>query len=268
MTMIKRVLILISLILQFCFLHAGIVVLNGLTHSYKVENGKVYKGKIAIENTSTNPQNVKIFLQDFKYQSDGTTHYTALHTNNRSNGSWIKLNTNLVALKGKEKTEIFYEITVPNTSVDPGSYWSVIIVEPVEDIKPSNDKPGVNITSVIRYAIQVITDYNAEKAKPDLKFEGVKIEKQDHKQAVKIAIANQGNLYCRPTASIEIYNRKTGEKIGNFSGMAMGLLPQTSKTFDIDISKVPPGQYKAVIITTDEDENAFALNVELEVKND
>ncbi|WP_228426722.1 hypothetical protein [Chryseobacterium carnipullorum] len=48
----------------------------------------------------------------------------------------------------------------------------------------------------------------------------------------------------------------------------MGLLPQTSKSFHIDISKVPPAQYKAVIIATDEDENAFALNVELEVKND
>nr|WP_315025674.1 DUF3324 domain-containing protein [uncultured Chryseobacterium sp.] len=266
--MIKRVLILISLILQFCFLHAGIVVLNGLTHSYKVENGKVYKGKIAIENTSADPQSVKIFLQDFTYNANGTTNYTALHTNSRTNGDWIKLNTNLVTLKGKEKTEILYEITIPDTSIDAGSYWSVIMVEPVEDIKPSNDKPGVKITSVIRYAIQVITDYNTEKAKPDLKFEGVKVEKQEQKQVVKIAIANQGNLYCRPTASIEIYTRKTGEKIGNFSGMAMGLLPQTSKTFDIDISKIPPGQYKAVIITTDEDENAFALNVELEIKND
>ncbi|AZA85047.1 hypothetical protein C1637_10675 [Chryseobacterium lactis] len=266
--MMKRVLILISLILQFCFLHAGIVVLNGLTHSYKVENGKVYKGKISIENTGSNPQNVKIFLQDFTYNANGTTSYTNLHTNNRTNGDWIKLNTNLVTLKGKEKSEILYEITVPDKAVDPGSYWSVVIVEPVEDIKPSDKKAGVNITSVIRYAIQVITDYDSEKAKPDLKFEGVKVEKQDQNQLVKIAIANQGNLYCRPTASIEIYNRKTGEKIGNFSSLPMGLLPQTSKSFDIDISKVPPGPYKAVIITTDEDENAFALNVELEVKND
>lgn len=266
--MIKRILLLITFMLQFAFLHAGIVVLNGLTHSYKIENGKVYKGKIAIENTSSNTQNVKLFLQDFTYHADGTLNYTELHTNNRTNGNWIKLNTNLVTLKGKEKTEVFYEITVPNQALDPGSYWSVIIVEPVDDIKPSDNKPGVNITSVVRYAIQVITDIETEKAKPDLKFENVKVEKEEGKQTVKIAIANNGNLYCRPTASIEIYHRKTGKKIGTFSSLTMGLLPTTSKTFPIEISKVPPDQYTATIMATDEEENAFAINVELEVKND
>ncbi|UTX46958.1 WxL protein host-binding domain-containing protein [Chryseobacterium sp. MA9] len=266
--MIKRILLLITLILQFSFLHAGIVILNGLTHSYKIENGKVYKGKVAIENTSNNPQSVKLFLQDFAYHADGTINYSALHTNKRTNGEWIKLNTNLITLKGKEKTEVFYEITVPNQARDSGSYWSVIIVEPVEDIKPNDNKPGVNITSVIRYAIQVITDFETEKAKPDLKFESVKVEKQEGKQTVKIAIANNGNLYCKPTTAIEIYNRKTGEKVGTYSSLTMGLLPGTSKTFYIDISKIPPDKYKAAIIATDEEENAFALNVELEVKND
>lgn len=136
MMMIKRVLFLMFLMLQLSFLHAGIVVLNGLTHNYKVENGKVYKGKIAIENTGSKPQNVKIFLQDFAYLADGSISYTSIRTNNRTNGDWIKLNTNLITLKGKEKTEVFYEISVPDQSVNPGSYWSVIIVEPVEDINP------------------------------------------------------------------------------------------------------------------------------------
>lgn len=266
--MIKRILLLITLILQFSFLHAGIVILNGLTHSYKIENGKVYKGKVSIENTSNNPQSVKLFLQDFGYHADGTINYTAVRTNKRTNGEWIKLNTNLVSLKGKEKTEVFYEITVPNQVADPGSYWSVIIVEPVEDIKPSDSKTGVSITSVIRYAIQVITDFETEKAKPDLKFESVKVEKQEGKQTAMIAIANNGNLYCKPTATIEIYNRKTGEKVGSYSSLTMGLLPDNSKTFYIDISKIPQDKYRATIIATDEEENAFALNVELEVKND
>lgn len=266
--MIKRILLFITLILHFCFLHAGIVILNGLTHSYKIENGKVYKGKISIENTGSNPQIVKIFLQDFSYNSDGSIHYTALHTNEHTNGDWIKLNTNLLTLKGKEKSEVFYEITVPNQTMDAGSYWSTIIVEPMEDVKPSDNKPGVSITSIIRYAIQIITDFETEKAKPDLKFESVKVEKQDGKQIAKIAIANKGTLYCKPTAAIEIYNRKTGEKIGTYSSLTMGLLPNTSKTFYIDISKVPPDTYKVVIIATDEEENAFAINLELEVKND
>ncbi|ASW76510.1 hypothetical protein IQ37_06480 [Chryseobacterium piperi] len=266
--MIKRIFFFAFLIIPYLFLQASIVVLNGLTHNYKVESGQVYKGKVAIENTGSKPQNVKIFLQDFTYQANGSINYTEPHTNEKTNSDWIKLNTNYITLKAKEKTEVYYEITVPNQLAKPGSYWSVIIVEPVEDVKPSDSKAGVNITSIVRYAIQVITDYNAENIKPDLKFESVKVEKEEGRQVLKIAISNKGDIYCKPTATIEMYNRKSGQKIGTFSSLAMGLLPQTSKSFPIDISKIPPDKYNAVIIATDEDENAFALNVELEVKND
>lgn len=266
--MIRRTLFLITLLFSVCFLQANIVILNGLSHNHKVENGQVYKGKISIENIGNQPQSVKLFLQDFTYQSDGSIHYTAPNTNIKTNTNWIKLNTNLITLKAKEKTEIFYEITIPKQITDFGSYWSVVIVEPVENIKPSNDKQGINITSVVRYAIQIITDVDSEKAKPDLKFEDLKIEKEEGRQILKIAIVNKGNLYCKPIATVEIYNIKSGEKLGTFSSLAMGLLPQTSKSFYVDISKMPPNKYNAVLIATDEDENAFALNVELEVKND
>ena len=267
MYMLSRTIYLIILLFSVGCVKANIVILNGLSHSYKVENGQVYKGRISIENTSSQPQDVKLFFQDFSYQASGLIQYSVPKTNPKSNADWIKLNTNLVSLQGKQKTEILYEITVPQEISDAGSYWSVIIVEPVDNLKPKNENTGVNITSIVRYAIQIITDLDAEKAKPDLKFEGLKIEKEDKIKILKIAIANEGNLYCKATATIEIY-KKNGEKIGTFFSQPMGLLPQTSKSFHIDISKINPEKYNAVIIATDEDENSFAINVELEIKND
>lgn len=264
----KRILFTIAFILQLGYMQAGLVILNGLSHTYKVENGQIYKGKIAIENTGNTTQNVKIFPQDFSYKSDGTITYSTVHTNSKTNADWIKLNTNTVALKAKEKTDIYYEILIPNNIERPGSYWSVLIVEPIDDIKPSDAKVGVNITSVVRYAIQIITDYKTENIKPELKFEGVKVDKKADKRFLNIAIANNGALYCKLATSVDIYSKKSGQKTGNFSSLPMGLLPDTSKTFYIDISKLPPDKYNAAIIATDEDENAFALNVELEIKND
>lgn len=265
---VMRLLLCIALFLQFGYLQASIVILNGLTHTYKVEGGQVYKGKIEMENTGNSLQNVKIFMQDYSYKADGTISYIKPHTNEKTNADWIKLNTNLITLKAKEKTEVYYEITVPHQVADSGSYWSVIIVEPVEDIKPSDSKGGVNISSIIRYAIQIITDYDSENAKPDLKFESIRIDKEEGKRSLKIAIANIGKLYCKSTATVEVYSRKTGQKAGIFSSQAMSLLPSTSKSFFIDISKLPPDKYNAVVIATDENENAFAINVELDVKND
>lgn len=268
MMMIRPILLLLLSFFPFYFAEAGIVVLNGLSHTYKVENGKVYQGKIAIENNGRQSQNVKLFLQDFSYQADGTLSYLPPHSNIKSNAEWIRMNTNLITLKAKEKTEVYYEITVPDHLSEPGSYWSVIMVEPVEDPKPADGSQGISITSVIRYAIQVITDFHAEKARPDLKFEGIKIEKENGRQFLNIAVANKGNLYCKPTVTIEIYHTSDGRKTGTFSGQAMGILPQTSKSFPIDIGKMPPARYSAVLMATDEDENAFAITTELEIKNE
>jgi len=61
-----------------------------------------------MENTSNQPQSVKIFLQDFSYTSDGTINYSTPQTNNGTNAGWIKFNTNLVTIKGKQKTEVYH----------------------------------------------------------------------------------------------------------------------------------------------------------------
>ncbi|KQR93904.1 hypothetical protein ASG01_08585 [Chryseobacterium sp. Leaf180] len=264
--MLKKLLFFALFVLYFQNVTAGIVILNGLSHTYKVENGKVYQGSLEIENTGTAPQNVKIFLQDLNYTSDGTIQYSAPLSSSKSNAKWIKINTNLLTLKGKEKTVVRYEITVPQSVAGSGSFWSVIMVEPVDDIKPSDKQAGINITSIVRYAVQIITDYKSEDAKPEFKFEKVRVDSQDKKKILKIAIANTGNLFTKAIASVEIYNSKNGEKLGTFSSQALGLLPGTSKTFDIDISKMAASKYAAVVLATDEDDNAFALNVELDVK--
>ncbi|MGH2624129.1 MAG: hypothetical protein ACRDE7_10720, partial [Sphingobacterium sp.] len=164
---------------------AGIVVLNGLTHTYQTDKGQVYKGKIEIQNTGNAPQAVKLYLQDITYSYDGTIEYSAPATNPKTNTGWIKLNSNLVNLKQKEKTEIFYEITVPDSISLPGSYWSTLIVEPVEELIPKNDATGIQITSIVRYAIQIITNYSTQNLKPDLLFKHVEVNKTTTKKQVK-----------------------------------------------------------------------------------
>jgi hypothetical protein len=86
------------------------------------------------------PQSVKLFLQDFSYQSDGTIQYSAPHTNVKTNTDWIKMNTNLNALKSKEKQKSIMKLPFLIKITEPGSYWSVIIVEPVEEINPNDNK--------------------------------------------------------------------------------------------------------------------------------
>jgi len=266
--MFLRFMLILVCVFQLVFAHAGIVVVNGLTHNFQVAHGKSYKGKVQIENTGNTTETVKIYLQDFSYKADGTTTYSALNTNKRTNSNWITLNTNLLTLKPKEKTEIFFEITVPELNNTTGSFWSVLLVEPVEEIKPNNDKSGVSVTSIIRYAVQIITDLQSSDATPQLMFEAVNLVKEDNRKVVKVAVVNTGNLFSKNIVAVELYSRESGEKIGSYSSVRLGLLPEMSKTFSIDITDVVPGNFNATILATDEQDNAFAINVELEVKND
>lgn len=264
----KYIILILSLVFQFHLVQAGIVVHNGLSHFFQVENGKNYKGKIVLENTGKETSQVKIYLQDVSYRADGTINYDAPSTEKkRSNAGWMQLSTNLLTLKPGEKTDFLYEMNVPDQLAAKGSYWSVFIVEPVKDIKP-NDKAGVSITSVIRYAILVVADIYSESAKVDLRFENVKIVKEDNNRILKVAIANTGELFCKPVAFIDIYDKKTGQKKGRFTGTAMGLLPDNSKYFSINIESLSPGLYNAVLMAIDENDNTFALKTDLEIGNE
>lgn len=244
---------------------SSIVILNGLTHTYKIESGQVYKGHIVVQNTSDNPQNVRFYQQDYRYTSDGTSYYEELGTNPRSNASWIKLSTNLIRLEGKGKYEVFYEITVPD-NINNGSFWSTIMVEPVDEIKPSDEK-GVRISTVIRYAILLVTT-TTQPAEAKIIFKSVNLTKQDQKNQLDIVLENQGQLYHRVIVTAELFDNQKGDEAGFFQSNSLGLLPNTSKRFTIDLSSVSPGKYSAVVLASGDEDHIFGVNVELNISDD
>jgi len=245
--------------------YASIVILNGLTHAYKTEKTKVYSGKLEIQNTASTEKSVKFYLQDLSYSFDGSIKYLAPNTNKSSNAGWIKLSTNLVNLKPKEKVEVVYEIIMPDSIEDAGTYWSTIIAEPVEDINPSHNS-GVRITSVIRYAIQILTDFDTDNLQSDIKFEKIHLTKNVNTSVLNIALSNQGKVYSKTTASIILYDSQNANQIGQFYSQPMGLLPGNSKTYLIELpNTISSGNYKAVLFAVDTEENTFAMNVELNI---
>lgn len=263
--MTRNVLILTLLFLLSAELHAGIVILNGLTHSYRTQKGNVYRGKIELQNTGSRPQSVKLYLQDLTYQYDGTILYLPPSSNQGSNSHWIDLQSGLLSLKERERTEVFYEIRVPDSVSQGGSYWSTIIVEPVDHMEPNGSGGGVQITSVVRYAIQVITDFATEGLRPELVFKRIDVSRKGDQAFLNVALANSGKVYCRPRTSIELFDARNAEKVSHLHGQELGLLPGTSKTYSIDAGKLPPGRYKAVLYASDREHNVFSIQVELEI---
>jgi len=261
-----KILILLFIIGIYNYSHANIVITNGLTHRLKTEKGQTYRGKIEVQNIGKVKKNVKLYLQDVSYDADGTTRYTEPGTNKMTNSNWLKFNTNFIELGPGEKSDFLYELVIPNSATENGTYWSVCMVEPVEEIMPNENNNSIQINSIVRYAIQIIADNATQNLNSELKFKQINVDKSNDLKVLKIALANEGKIYCLANIDLEIFNKSDGAKIeGEFNSSKMSLLPNTSKTFLINISTLKSGQYKVIAFAKDDQENVFALEFELDV---
>jgi hypothetical protein len=149
------------LIISSNFANANITIQNGLSHHYKTSKGSVHKGEIEIYNAGDRQRSVKLFLQDLSYDYNGSIHYKEANSHPFSNANWIGISKSIVDIGKKETVTVDYEITVPDVITEAGSYWSTIIVEPLDDIiSQSSEESGIQIRSIIRYAIQIVTDHD------------------------------------------------------------------------------------------------------------
>ena len=266
----KYLFFVIVLLFNLTLTNASIVVLNGLTHRYIVEHGMLYKGVISIQNTADINQNVRIYLNNYAYKATGEIYYLepGNGANNRSNALWVDLNVEYLILKPKEKYDLHYEITVPDTTEFDGSYWSLVMIEPVDFITPKDHNEGLNVRSVVRYAIQLITTLNEDTSIASLEFQNVNIVNESGKRFLQVDIINKGDLYHKVTASAEFFESREGTETGLFKSNIQSLLPNNSKRFTIDISSVPTGNYSTVLLADSGDDNLFGLNLEIIIKNE
>jgi hypothetical protein len=244
---------------------ASIVILNGLTHQIECLEGHTYKGVVEMQNTGITRQEVRVYLNDYGYKAQGEIYYTKPNAKARSNANWIDLNSTLIALEPNEKYELFYEVAIPANLDLNGSYWSVLMIEPVDDIAPADSKEGINVTNIVRYAIQIVTTVKRDTAAAFLEFLKATIKKENEKPFLEIDLENKGDLYHLVAITVEFYNAQDGLEAGVLKSELLSLLPNNSKRFAIDMSSIPPGSYKAVVLADCQDENVFGLNIDVTI---
>lgn len=248
---------------------ASIIVTNGLSHEFNVLEGVTYKGVIEIQNTASTTKNVRIYQQDYSYNSQGTSFYTDYGSNPRSNMPWVKVSSDLVAIGPQTTIQLAYEINVPS-DIPAGSTWSTILVEPALEIEPEAIQGGIQVRSIMRYSIQIITNNSKNMGQNTLEFEGFSLQKdQENKDSIlQVALANTGDVFDTVEVSVELIDNKTGESAGTFYGSKIGLLPDNSKSTSIVLSGVPASSYSAVVLASTDNQEIFGINIELDTANE
>jgi hypothetical protein len=241
---------------------ASVEVIGSLKHIQNANPGEVIKGEIKIQNNDLTDQEVRVYQTDLLYNFQEQTFYDEPGGNKRSSAGWIQFSPKSVILKGKETRNIEYEITIPQNDSLIGTYWSVLMVEGVTPIDPTQ-KGDLSIRTVTRYAIQIVTEM-VNKGKGSLKFiEPTLIKGEDNKLFLAVDLTNDGDHYISPEVSMELYD-EAGTSVKVITAPKKGLYPTTSTRFKLDLEGLPPKKtYTAMIVAAGQDNDVFGLEYTL-----
>ena len=242
---------------------------GGLTHERKVEAGKTYQGVIIIRNGDDTPRQVKVYQTDYLFYSDGKSIYGEPGKTSRSNANWIGYSPSRLTISPKGSKVVHYTIKVPSDKSLRGTYWSMMMVEAIgeghpEAIEGEKGKAKVGIRNVIRYGMQMVChigDSGTRKAK----FLQTKLLREKGKRFLQLDVENTGERWLRPSIWADIYNDK-GQYIGRFEAGRVRIYPGTSVRRRVDVSALPPGNYKTLIVLDAGGDDVFGATYTLKFK--
>ena len=239
---------------------AQVSVTGSLTHTIDSIPGVNYSRVITIRNDGLVPHSVRVYQTDYSFQADGRVFYNLPGTTPRSNAGWITLPVTTLTINPGEELPISYALRVPNSQNLLGTYWSVIMVESI--IPGANPAEGIN--HIMRFAVQIINEFPGGYG--SLTPIGARLDNEDGTPTLIITLENDGTLMLRPTVSVELY-RRDGQVFGPFAADPRRMYPGTSAMFTLRLANVSAGDYRAIVLIDAEDENLFAIQYNLEVKN-
>lgn len=243
---------------------------SGMTVNKTLPPGGQTSGNIVIANNGKEAETVRIYQTDYMFSADGKNNFGPPGSVPRSNAKWIKFTPNQVTVAPGEKASIFYEISVPEISDLRGTYWSVIMVEPVpkaalEPPSAKKDKVAIGVQAVFRHAVQMITHIENTGTRA-LQFSNKTLKVQANKTFLTIDVENVGERLLVPQLYVDIAD-SDGNAMKRYEGKRFRIYPGCSARYVIDLGKLNPGKYNALVIADcGENEKVFGARYILDVK--
>ncbi len=247
----------------------GVNVENGLTREFSVRPGDKVEGQIAVKNDSSAAQTVRIYQVDYSFHADGQTDYGEPGSLARSNSKWMTVAPKQLTVPAESTASAYFAIQVPDDKTLTGTYWSVIMVEPVaegslEPPKPGQGKVAVGINTVMRYAVQIVTNVGTS-GTMNIKIAQKQLLADDNGYALSLDIENTGERWVRPFVRVELYDA-SGALAGRFDGERVRIYPGCSVRSRVNLRQIEPGRYTALVLIDNGDKSVWGAQYDLEIK--
>lgn len=266
--LMKRILLCLGVCLSLSSVHAGVVVIGNLARTVNVKPGEPFEGVVFLKNTDKQSSDVRLFQTDYMSQADGSNNYDAPGRAPRSNAEWITVSPTRVRLMGGETRPVRYKGRVPASSKLSGTYWSMLMVEPLVDAAetPENqpNKVAVGLKTSIRFGIQLVTEVGKD-AKASLQVKDKRlVATPDKHRNLELDIANDGGRLLIPAMTVELFD-KTGASVGRFDAGRARIYPECSVRAKVDLSDIPDGKYAAMVLLDSGDSQVMGAQYDLEL---
>ena len=264
-------------IFSFCLLFillsdssfGGVSIIGGLTREKVLQPGEKYEGKITLQNTGEDSWQVTVYKTDYLFYADGKNIYGDPGQAARSNADWITVSPPRLIIPPKEQASLYYTVEVPQNPNLIGTYWSMIMIEPASEASLQNlqDKEGrvkVGVQTVVRYGIQIVTHMGSS-GTCKINFLDKKLINKDGQSILQMDIENIGQRWLSPKVWVELYNGQ-GNKVGRFESDKKRIFPECSVRHRIDLTEVPRGDYKALVVVDNGDQHVFGAKYDLGIE--
>lgn len=240
--------------------HAIVQLLGDLTYEYQVSQGQVINGQLQIYNPDATQATIQVVKKDADTRKQNRHH-------SRSNLRWMTLSQEMLTIAPRSTVNVSYRIQIPR-GVAQGTHWSKLFIEPVSQNQTNRiNEAGtytVGIKQKVRYSVNIMTHVGEGRAQ--LTFQSPKIMKKQSQRFFQFDIHNQGSQHSLPEVSIDIFTQQ-GQRVRSIHGNQRGLFPGYSKTFEISLQGIHPGQYKALLVATDQKTGrTFGTDINLTIK--
>jgi hypothetical protein len=253
---------------------AQISVRSRLSDDRDVQPGSAYEGTVLVKNESTDPREVKLYLNDYLFFYDLQSHFDAAGSHARSNADWVTFGPDHLTLAPGEGREIGYVVQVPaqvGSAPPSGSYWSVLMIEevaagsPESTLSSAEDVPQLGVRQVTRYGVQLAT-HIAGTGEPDVAFIGVDLyEDEEGARILQTNVENTGDVMVQPVVWVELYD-EMGTILARYEGTRNRMYPGTSVPQYTDVSGLGPGIYEALIVVDTGGDYIFGAQYTVELK--
>lgn len=209
---------------------------------YKFQPGKTINDILAVSNTGDQAVRVKVNIQNWQLNLQGSPVFSPLADHPYSCGRWIQINPVDFRLAAGQTRSIRYAITVPQ-QVEEKSYRSAIMCEIIPDTKPGEPKKVQIKTQIAMVVYGIVGD-----SEPQCEITGLQAQKDKEKLDFVLQLKNTSGVHFRTKGSITLEDMQ-GKQIAKLELPDVPALPESERVVRVPYEKtLPKGQYKIVAV--------------------